>query len=138
MLTISPIYSYLPLFSSLFPLPLPLSLQIEAGLLPIDEYEFKLGDCIESVVDLLHANARTKGIDLYAFVSTRCPATVMGDAARLRQVLMNLVSFFVNLSFYPFLIILYYFIIIVIVILYSFLMRHRSRTRSNLPRKAKC
>lgn len=66
--------------------------KIEAGLLPIDEYEFKLGDCIESVVDLLHSNARTKGIDLYAFVATRCPATVLGDAARLRQVLMNLVS----------------------------------------------
>ena len=45
------------------------------------------------MVDLLHSNARTKGIDLYAFVTARCPVTVLGDAARLRQVLMNLVSF---------------------------------------------
>jgi PAS domain S-box-containing protein len=66
--------------------------KIEAGLLQIDEYEFKLAECIESVVDLLYSNSRTKGIDLYAFVNSRCPSTVLGDAARVRQVLMNLVS----------------------------------------------
>ncbi len=66
--------------------------KIEAGLLPIDEYEFRLSDCIESVVDLLYNQSKAKNIDLYAFVSNRCPVSIMGDAARLRQVLMNLVS----------------------------------------------
>eukprot|EP01111_Echinosteliopsis_oligospora_P015159 TRINITY_DN5896_c0_g1_i1.p1 TRINITY_DN5896_c0_g1~~TRINITY_DN5896_c0_g1_i1.p1 ORF type:complete len:652 (-),score=122.62 TRINITY_DN5896_c0_g1_i1:1568-3523(-) len=66
--------------------------KIEAGLLLIEEYEFRLSDCVESVVNLLYNSARAKGIDVFSCIHPRCPAIVVGDAARLRQVIMNLVS----------------------------------------------
>lgn len=62
------------------------------GLLSIDEYKFNLTDCVESVLDLLHNNASSKGLDLYSVIRKQCPEYVVGDAARLRQVLINLVS----------------------------------------------
>ena len=61
-------------------------------MLPIESYEFDLLDTVESVLEVLYTNARSKNLDLVCFVHPECPRTVIGDPARLRQVVMNLVS----------------------------------------------
>jgi signal transduction histidine kinase len=61
-------------------------------MLPIESYEFDLLDTVESVLEVLYTNARSKSLDLVCFVHPECPRSVVGDPARLRQVLMNLVS----------------------------------------------
>jgi signal transduction histidine kinase len=66
--------------------------KIEAGMLPIESYEFDFLDTVESVLEVLYTNARSKNLDLVCFVHPECPRSIIGDPARLRQVLMNLVS----------------------------------------------
>jgi CheY-like chemotaxis protein len=49
-----------------------------------------LAALIESVIELLAPRAQAKGLDIAYFIDDRLPATVVGDAARLRQVLLNI------------------------------------------------
>ncbi len=48
--------------------------------------------CAESALDLVAQSAAGKGLDLVLDVAEQCPRRVSGDAARLRQVLVNLMS----------------------------------------------
>ena len=64
--------------------------KIEAGKLDLDTRPFALGALIEETVELLSPRAQAKGIEIAAFVDERLPTMVAGDAARLRQVLLNL------------------------------------------------
>lgn len=84
-------------------------------MLPIESYEFDLLDTVESVLEVLYTNARSKNLDLVCFVNPECPKSVVGDPARLRQVLMNLVSNAIKVLFFfsKLLIANTYFIIIV-------------------------
>jgi PAS domain S-box-containing protein len=66
--------------------------KIEAGRLDLDARPFGLAALIEDLVELLAPRAHAKGIEIAAFVDERLPGTVIGDAARLRQVLLNLVG----------------------------------------------
>ncbi|WP_338867645.1 hybrid sensor histidine kinase/response regulator [Myxococcus stipitatus] len=66
--------------------------KIEAGRLEADLHPFDLRQCVESVLDLLAVRASEKGLDLGADISPQVPQVVMGDASRLRQVLLNLVG----------------------------------------------
>ena len=66
--------------------------KIEAGKLDLDPSDFRLGDAVEDVVDLLAERARTKGVELSVLVESSAPGTVTGDEGRVRQVLLNLVS----------------------------------------------
>src|SRR5207245_863073 len=45
---------------------------------------------VEETIELLAPRAHEKGIEIAAYVNARVPAQVVGDAARLRQVLLNL------------------------------------------------
>ena len=66
--------------------------RIEAGKLVIDETPFDLGVLLRSQIDLLAPLASAKQIDLTLSL-TDVPATlVVGDAARLRQILFNLLG----------------------------------------------
>ena len=47
---------------------------------------------IEEAVELMAPRAQAKGIEIASFIDERLPAQVVGDAARLRQVLLNLVG----------------------------------------------
>ena len=47
---------------------------------------------VESVVELLSIRAHSKGIDLPSHISIDVPTKVRGDAGRIRQILINLVS----------------------------------------------
>lgn len=66
--------------------------KIEAGKLSLEEQSFDLTDVIEGVVDLLYNRAHDKGVELIGAISPGMNTVVRGDAARLRQVLMNLVG----------------------------------------------
>ncbi len=64
--------------------------KIEAGKLDLEARPFALGALVEEVVELLAPRAQAKGIEIASFVDERLPANIVGDAARLRQVLLNL------------------------------------------------
>lgn len=64
--------------------------KIEAGKIDIEQRPFALGAMIEDITELLAPRAQTRKLEIAAFVDERLPARVVGDAARLRQVLLNL------------------------------------------------
>jgi PAS domain S-box-containing protein len=64
--------------------------KVEAGKLQLDARPFALATLIEEAVELLAPRAQAKGIEIASFVDDRLPAEVAGDAARLRQVILNL------------------------------------------------
>ena len=66
--------------------------KIEAGKLAIENADFDVRRLVESVIELLSDEADTKGLDLGSFVGNDAPQNLRGDAARIRQVLTNLVS----------------------------------------------
>jgi len=64
--------------------------KIEAGKLDLEQRPFALAPLVEEAVELLAPRAQAKGIEIACFVDERLPAMLIGDAARLRQVLLNL------------------------------------------------
>jgi signal transduction histidine kinase/DNA-binding response OmpR family regulator len=64
--------------------------KIEAGKLEMSAGPFSLIALVEEVVELLGPRAQVKGLDIACDVNERLSAWVTGDAARLRQVLLNL------------------------------------------------
>jgi two-component system sensor histidine kinase/response regulator len=65
---------------------------IEAGRLELETNEFGLRQCVEGVVDLLFPRAYERGIELVSIVRSTVPERLIGDSARVRQVLLNLVG----------------------------------------------
>jgi PAS domain S-box-containing protein len=66
--------------------------KIEAGRLDLTPHPFALSGFVEEAVELLGPRAQAKGLEICAYVDERLPARVIGDAARLRQVVFNLVG----------------------------------------------
>jgi PAS domain S-box-containing protein len=66
--------------------------KIEAGRLDLDARPFGLGAMIEELVELMSPRAQAKDLEIAAFVDPALPTQVVGDAARLRQVLLNLIG----------------------------------------------
>ena len=64
--------------------------KIEAGKIDVESRPFALTELIEEVTELLAPRAQLKGLEIAAYVDERLPAQVVGDMARLRQVLLNL------------------------------------------------
>lgn len=64
--------------------------KIEAGRLELEALPFALSALVEETVELLAPRAQAKNIEIASFVDKRLPGQVVGDAARLRQVLLNL------------------------------------------------
>jgi PAS domain S-box-containing protein len=64
--------------------------KIEAGKIDLEQRPFALTGMIEEITELLAPRAQSKQLEIAAFVDERLPAQVIGDAARLRQVLLNL------------------------------------------------
>jgi PAS domain S-box-containing protein len=64
--------------------------KIEAGKLELETQAFSLTNLVEDVVELLGPRAQAKGLEIASDVDELVPERVMGDAARLRQVLLNL------------------------------------------------
>ncbi len=72
--------------------------KIEAGKLDLRHETFALAPLIESVVELLAPRALAKGLEIASFIAPDAPREIDGDAARLRQVLVNLVGNAVNFT----------------------------------------
>jgi PAS domain S-box-containing protein len=66
--------------------------KIEAGKLDLEHQPFSLRDCVEGALDIVAPRAWEKEIELGCLIDEAAPAGVVGDEARLRQVLLNLLS----------------------------------------------
>jgi PAS domain S-box-containing protein len=64
--------------------------KIEAGKIDLEARPFNLTALIEDITELLAPRAQAKNLEIAAYVDERLPLDVIGDAARLRQVLLNL------------------------------------------------
>jgi PAS domain S-box-containing protein len=64
--------------------------KIEAGKIDLERRPFALSALIEDITELLAPRAQARALEIAAYVDERLPAQVVGDAARLRQVLLNL------------------------------------------------
>src|SRR5579872_3951619 len=64
--------------------------KIEAGKLDLEAQPFALQALVEDATELLAPRAQGKGIEIASYVDERVAENVVGDAARLRQVLLNL------------------------------------------------
>jgi PAS domain S-box-containing protein len=66
--------------------------KIEAGKIDLEKLPFSVGDCLSETLNLLAPKAHEKGLDLTYSISENVPRTLIGDATRLKQVLVNLVG----------------------------------------------
>lgn len=66
--------------------------KIEAGKLTLSSEPFRIADTIQSAVELMATRAHEKGLEIAWSVDTAMPSMVAGDEARIRQILLNLVS----------------------------------------------
>ena len=64
--------------------------KIEAGKIDLEQRPFALTSLIEDIAELLAPRAQAKKLEIATYVDDRLPTQVVGDAARLRQVLLNL------------------------------------------------
>ena len=66
--------------------------KIESGRMRLEDRAFDLSQCVEEAVDLFAAQIRGKKIEAAYLVANDIPSHLVGDAMRLRQVLMNLIG----------------------------------------------
>jgi|GEM_PF-3319678 len=66
--------------------------KIEAGHLKLEAIDFSLRDCVRKTLETLRVRACAKGLELSVRIDPPIPETLVGDAARLRQIITNLVD----------------------------------------------
>ena len=66
--------------------------KIEAGLLRVEHKPSSLVEILTKAVDLMRASAEEKGLDLSLEAQGPLPATILTDATRLKQILLNLIG----------------------------------------------
>ena len=66
--------------------------KIESGKLELDYQPFDIRDCIEETLDLLAPKAAEKNLELAYLIYKKTPNWIVGDATRIRQILVNLVG----------------------------------------------
>ncbi len=66
--------------------------KIEAGKLELEREPFDLRECVEGALEIVAPRASDKDIELGCLIDEDAPAGIVGDASRLRQVLLNLLS----------------------------------------------
>ena len=66
--------------------------KIEADKLELEEQPFALQDCVENACDLVLSTATEKGLALTYEIAPDTPHALVGDVARLQQMLVNLLS----------------------------------------------
>jgi PAS domain S-box-containing protein len=64
--------------------------RIEAGRLDLEAVAFDLAALVEETVELIAPRAQAKGLEIASYREDALPRHVIGDATRLRQVLLNL------------------------------------------------
>ncbi len=66
--------------------------KIEAGKLDLEKVEFHLQSSLSEMLRTLSIRARQKNLELLFYVSPEVPTLLIGDPARLRQIIINLVG----------------------------------------------
>ena len=66
--------------------------KIDSGKLTLEDAPFEIRACVEDCIELLAGNAREKGLDLECSIASSVPDRVLGDAGRVRQILLNLIG----------------------------------------------
>lgn len=66
--------------------------KIDSGKMEIEQQSFELRKSIEGVLHLFYEKATKSGLKLRYHIGAEVPPFIVGDALRLRQILMNLVS----------------------------------------------
>ncbi|MBE0648122.1 MAG: response regulator [Bacteroidales bacterium] len=66
--------------------------KIEAGELKLELKPFSLQEEVQQVIKLLSLKAKGKGIELYSRIDASIPLCIIGDAIRLKQILINLTN----------------------------------------------
>jgi signal transduction histidine kinase/ligand-binding sensor domain-containing protein/DNA-binding response OmpR family regulator len=66
--------------------------KIESGKMELEHKDFDLRNCIEEVLDVFAGKAAQSGVDIVYQIDYNVPSQIIGDALRLRQILINLVS----------------------------------------------
>ncbi|WP_163883008.1 response regulator [Paenibacillus favisporus] len=66
--------------------------KMESGKMEMEEHPFELQNCIKEVFSLFSMEAGKKDLELVYFIDEAIPSIIYGDMARLRQVLINLIS----------------------------------------------
>lgn len=66
--------------------------KVEAGRIELEVVPFDLRQCVQDAIDLFLGKAAEKGLELDVEFAAGVPEQLVGDATRLRQVLVNLLS----------------------------------------------
>ena len=66
--------------------------KIEAGHLKMEALDFSLRACVSETLETFGVRAAAKGLEVAVQIDSQIPETLVGDAARLRQILTNLVD----------------------------------------------
>src|SRR3984885_6901319 len=66
--------------------------KIESGRMELESRSFNLRNCVEEALDLFAAQIRVKGLEAVYQVAPGVPSNLIGDAMRLRQILVNLIG----------------------------------------------
>jgi PAS domain S-box-containing protein len=66
--------------------------KIEAGRVQLENASFDLGSMVRDVTDMMEIRAHEKGLQLLIDQTSEFPRYIVGDEARLRQILINLVG----------------------------------------------
>ncbi|MEW5739927.1 MAG: ATP-binding protein [Myxococcota bacterium] len=66
--------------------------KIEAGRLVVDKAPWDPRATLAEVVALMTPQARSRGLELFSFAADEVPKLVLGDRARVRQILLNLMG----------------------------------------------
>ncbi len=66
--------------------------KIESGRMELESRSFNIRNCVEEALDLFAAQIRIKGLEAVYLVAPDVPSHLIGDAMRLRQILVNLIG----------------------------------------------
>ena len=66
--------------------------KIEAGKITFEAAEFKLEEVIDSGLELIKSKAEEKNLKLYKIIDAKIQKILLGDALRLKQIILNLIS----------------------------------------------
>jgi CheY-like chemotaxis protein/nitrogen-specific signal transduction histidine kinase/HPt (histidine-containing phosphotransfer) domain-containing protein len=66
--------------------------KIESGKIELEQSPFDLRELVEDVVETFADAIYAKGLELASFIPVRLPTALIGDPARLRQILTNLIG----------------------------------------------
>lgn len=66
--------------------------RIETAQVQLEKKEFSVAECVRSAIRIVQPEADAKNLKLHCKIDGQIPAQVKGDAARLRQIIFNLVE----------------------------------------------